>query len=285
MSLLAFNGVSSVSKPKRIAGVAAAAFLAALAGASAVSAGECTSNRFQPTFVRHNSVAPQVYYVEPNGSFTPMRNPAEAQAVCQARGVRQLIGGQSCFQRNWGDFGCGCNITPSPNATCARFQRALAGRTNANDNYCRNLYSQMDGQNRAGNRFRAGRNLNAARSSYQNAMRLAQQGANDPRCLRFRNQFRNALSVIQRNMQRVFNDSRNTRPPVSSANPFCDRYARTAVAQNQVNVQLRCGLSGSRWQSNYSHHYNWCVTAGTSMPNYEERNRAAALDRCRARRR
>jgi len=35
------------------------------------------------------------------------------------------INGQTCLQRDWGGFGCGCNITPSPNSTCAAFQDFL----------------------------------------------------------------------------------------------------------------------------------------------------------------
>ncbi len=94
-------------------------------------ADECRGNRWQPTFVRHDSVAPTLYYVEPGGGFTPMRTPQEAQETCQARGVRNTIDGQNCWQRQWGDFGCGCNITPSPNSTCARFQDFLRSRSAA----------------------------------------------------------------------------------------------------------------------------------------------------------
>lgn len=91
--------------------------------------GECTSNSFQPTFVRHNSVSPAVFYVTGNG-FVQMASPAEAQQTCRAQGVRMRINGGDCFRRNWGDFGCGCNITPSPNTTCAAFQNFLSACEN-----------------------------------------------------------------------------------------------------------------------------------------------------------
>lgn len=106
-----------------------AALVAAIVALPALAqAAECTSNRFQPTFVRHNINAPQVFYVEPNGGFTAMGSPQQAQDTCIQRGVRQRISGRDCRGRNWGDFGCGCNITPSPNTTCANFQRFLGVR-------------------------------------------------------------------------------------------------------------------------------------------------------------
>lgn len=92
-------------------------------------AGECTSNSFQPTFVRHNSVSPTVFYVTGNG-FIQMTSPNEAQQTCRAQGVRMRINGGDCSRRNWGDFGCGCNITPSPNSTCAAFQNFLSACEN-----------------------------------------------------------------------------------------------------------------------------------------------------------
>jgi hypothetical protein len=91
----------------------------------AAYAGECTDNRFNPTFVRHNAVSPTVFYVGAGMAFTPMSDPNQAQQTCQAGGVRQLITGQDCNARNWGDFGCGCNYTPSNNGTCAAFQGFL----------------------------------------------------------------------------------------------------------------------------------------------------------------
>jgi len=87
-------------------------------------AGECTNNRWQPTFVRHNKV-PNVYYVTPNMGFIPMANPQQAQDTCRRSGVRMSIRGQTCAQRNWGDFTCGCNIYPARNSTCRAFHNFL----------------------------------------------------------------------------------------------------------------------------------------------------------------
>jgi hypothetical protein len=95
--------------------------------AGVAHAGECNNNNFRPTFVRH-AAHPNIHYVDPNGGFIAMITPEQAQATCQSRGVRQLIHGRDCFGRNWGDFACGCNITPNPNSTCQRYQSYLGVR-------------------------------------------------------------------------------------------------------------------------------------------------------------
>lgn len=95
-------------------------------GIRTASADECRSNQWQPTFVRHDSIGQYIYfYVEPNGSFTRLNTQQEYQNACISRGVRMRINGQDCRQRKFSDFGCGCNITPSPNQTCRRFQDFL----------------------------------------------------------------------------------------------------------------------------------------------------------------
>ncbi|HOW54594.1 MAG TPA: hypothetical protein PLR60_08050 [Syntrophorhabdaceae bacterium] len=91
---------------------------------AALFADECGGNTWQPTFVRHNSVSPTVFYFT-GSTFIPVSSPQEAQQLCRNRGVRMAINGQTCAQRDWGGFGCGCNITPSPNRTCAAFQNFL----------------------------------------------------------------------------------------------------------------------------------------------------------------
>jgi hypothetical protein len=110
---------------KRLTVVLGLLLMAGFVGAA--TAGECRSNNWQPTFVRHNSVAPTVYYYT-GTTFIPMASPAQAQQTCKTQGVREPINGQTCWQRNWGDFGCGCNITPARNNTCRAFQNFLRQR-------------------------------------------------------------------------------------------------------------------------------------------------------------
>jgi hypothetical protein len=60
----------------------------------------------------------------------------------------------------------------------------------------------------------------------------------------------------------------------------CDQYARTAVAQNQENLNRRCGFSGATWNSDYNGHFNWCMSADRSWPDSESRKRQESLNRC-----
>ncbi len=63
----------------------------------------------------------------------------------------------------------------------------------------------------------------------------------------------------------------------------CDQYARTAVAQNQENMNRKCGYSDTSWQSDHSKHYGWCMTAERSAIDNETRKRQEDLNRCRPR--
>lgn len=51
----------------------------------------------------------------------------------------------------------------------------------------------------------------------------------------------------------------NAQAAVRRKYPFCDRYAKDAVSQNEVNSRDQCGLAGARWQSNYGNHFGWCL--------------------------
>ncbi len=64
---------------------------------------------------------------------------------------------------------------------------------------------------------------------------------------------------------------------------FCDRYARTAIGQNQENSSRRCGFRGARWQSNYDNHYNWCRRVNRAVANSETNARVSQLRQCRGR--
>lgn len=102
--------------------IAVIAIVATMAHVSAAFGGPCTSNTWQPSFV-HGEGQTQIFYVEPGGGFTPMPSPDAALATCRARGVRNVINGQTCAQRNWGEFACSCGGSPTGNATCDRFNR------------------------------------------------------------------------------------------------------------------------------------------------------------------
>jgi len=97
--------------------------------AGAAFAGECINDRWQPTFVRHQAVAPTVYYYT-GTTFVPVTDESEAQRLCLSQGVRDPKNGETCAQRTWSDFVCACNIEPAGNKTCVAFQNFVESASN-----------------------------------------------------------------------------------------------------------------------------------------------------------
>jgi hypothetical protein len=64
----------------------------------------------------------------------------------------------------------------------------------------------------------------------------------------------------------------------------CNKYAKDAVLQNQENLKLKCGLSGSRWSSDYNAHLNWCMSGNLTMAKGENTERQKALAECKKKR-
>ncbi|HEX8949194.1 MAG TPA: hypothetical protein VF790_09555, partial [Dissulfurispiraceae bacterium] len=71
-----------------------------------------------------------------------------------------------------------------------------------------------------------------------------------------------------------------SRRSTQQSNPFCDSYAKTAVAQFQESQARNCGYSDRRWQGNYDNHYNWCTTASKTSADSETKARAKGLQEC-----
>jgi hypothetical protein len=70
----------------------------------------------------------------------------------------------------------------------------------------------------------------------------------------------------------------------ADANLNCDAYAGAAVAQNQQNITMGCGLAGGRWSADFNGHRNWCLSAGVKMESLtaEDTARQNALAQCAA---
>ena len=45
----------------------------------------------------------------------------------------------------------------------------------------------------------------------------------------------------------------------------CERYAAEAIAQQNRNRQVSCGLNGPEWNGDYRYHYDWCVDGRNSQ--------------------
>ncbi|MDD3846396.1 MAG: hypothetical protein PHC90_08545 [Syntrophorhabdaceae bacterium] len=75
---------------------------------------------------------------------------------------------------------------------------------------------------------------------------------------------------------------RQCRTNQANRGPLCQQYARTAVSQNQQNLNKKCGYAGARWTGDYQGHYKWCLGNQQSVADSETRARADALRQCQA---
>ena len=62
----------------------------------------------------------------------------------------------------------------------------------------------------------------------------------------------------------------------------CEAYAASAVEQQEANLRRNCGFSGHRWDHNYEHHFDWCMTQSAATRDYERSARERELLKCRA---
>ena len=60
----------------------------------------------------------------------------------------------------------------------------------------------------------------------------------------------------------------------------CEAYAKSAVRQNEENVQRNCGFTGGSWHSDYDAHYRWCRSVSSKMAKSATRARNKSLDNC-----
>jgi hypothetical protein len=60
----------------------------------------------------------------------------------------------------------------------------------------------------------------------------------------------------------------------------CKQYASAAEAQNNLNLAKHCGFTGSRWDSRFDYHYNWCLTVVDTEANNERNTRSQMLTSC-----
>lgn len=58
-----------------------------------------------------------------------------------------------------------------------------------------------------------------------------------------------------------------------SKESFCRQYTADAIYDNNLNKSQGCGHTGPRWNSNYAHHYNWCLTADRRLATQEQKAR------------
>ncbi len=62
---------------------------------------------------------------------------------------------------------------------------------------------------------------------------------------------------------------------------FCERYAESAVRQNERNHRWDCGYAGLRWHGWEKAHYKWCRNVSKGVAREGRRHRRWMLERCR----
>ena len=60
----------------------------------------------------------------------------------------------------------------------------------------------------------------------------------------------------------------------------CDWYVKTALEQQQRNLKLKCGFSGSEWSADKSAHASWCAGVGPDVSRATAQKREASLGQC-----
>ena len=66
----------------------------------------------------------------------------------------------------------------------------------------------------------------------------------------------------------------------ASAQNTCDWYAKTAVKQQQDNLQRQCGFSGPSWSIDMKAHLAWCAGASPDQWKAEAQKRDQQLAGC-----
>ena len=69
---------------------------------------------------------------------------------------------------------------------------------------------------------------------------------------------------------------------VASAQATCDWYANTALQQQKVNVDRKCGFKGESWSFDRTSHMQWCQSVGPDQWKRQAQLREQELNKCAA---
>lgn len=70
--------------------------------------------------------------------------------------------------------------------------------------------------------------------------------------------------------------------PVLAQAATCDWYANTALQQQKLNVDRKCGFKGESWSFDRSAHITWCRSVGPDQWKRQAQFRDQELARCAA---
>ncbi|MGK0272057.1 MAG: tRNA (Thr-GGU) A37 N-methylase [Cocleimonas sp.] len=62
----------------------------------------------------------------------------------------------------------------------------------------------------------------------------------------------------------------------------CKPYSENGVTHEQTNIDKKCGFKGQHWSTNYTTHYDWCMTqdVGSTLSNQEQQKHVDQLNTC-----
>jgi hypothetical protein len=66
----------------------------------------------------------------------------------------------------------------------------------------------------------------------------------------------------------------------AAAQGNCEWYARTAVRQQQINEEKKCGFKGEAWHKDLAAHLKWCASVAPDLWKSEAQKRNQQLEVC-----
>ena len=68
----------------------------------------------------------------------------------------------------------------------------------------------------------------------------------------------------------------------AQAQATCDWYAKTALEQQKINVDRKCGFRGEAWSSDRTSHMTWCREVSPERWKQQAQQREQQLEKCLA---
>jgi hypothetical protein len=69
-------------------------------------------------------------------------------------------------------------------------------------------------------------------------------------------------------------------PAAAHAQANCDWYAKTALRQQQLNEEQKCGFKGEAWTPDLKAHLNWCASVAPDVWKAQAQQRDQELAKC-----
>lgn len=70
---------------------------------------------------------------------------------------------------------------------------------------------------------------------------------------------------------------------LAQAQGNCEWYANTALLQQKINTDRKCGFTGPAWSSDRAAHLTWCASVAPDLWKKQAQQREQMLTKCPAR--